>query len=143
MIETVPAPGRLFVLVLLVFLPFLGGCGKGEKDGPQLNDYASMRDEVIKRVKNGTLTADAAGVVLLPPDLQGAAADGRVLIGNDTNTGLLVLFKTMPREPNEIMGLLYSDRSLPPSPSRVSFGPLALKIRRRINGHWSEITYRI
>jgi len=146
MIRIAPAAVGFFALSSLVLTSLLVGCGKKppatDASGAQLNDYTSMRAKVINRIKNGTLAADGAGVVQLPPDLEGAAADGRVLVANDPKAGLLVLFKVMPSGPNEIMALLYTERPLPPPPSEISFGPLSLKIRRRIDEHWSEISYR-
>jgi len=97
-----------------------------------------MRDEVVKRVKSGALKPDASGVVQLPAELQSVSSDGRVLVANDSNAGLMILFKSMPLRPGEMMGMLYSDHV--PAAMDIRLSSLTVKVRQKMNEHWSEVS---
>lgn len=135
---------RFYLLALILTLLSCASCSKkpvADKTTGPLTDYVAMRDEVVKRVKSGALKPDASGVVQLPAELESVAADGRVLVANDPNAGLMILFKAMQLRPGETMGLLYSDHA-PASATDLTFSNFSLKVRRRVNDHWSEISFR-
>ena len=135
---------RFYLVVPLLALLFCANCGKkpvADKSAGPLTDYVSMREEVVKRIKSGALKPDASGVVQLPSDLESVASDGRVLVANNPNAGLMILFKAMQLRPGETMGLLYSDHA-PANVTDLAFLNFSLKVRRRVNDHWSEISFR-
>jgi hypothetical protein len=100
-----------------------------------------MRNEVVKRVKSGALAPDTSGVVQLPSELQSVSSGGRVVVANDPNAGLMILFKSMPLRPGEMMGMLYADHA-PTNTTELSLPTITVKIRQKVNGHWSEVSYR-
>jgi hypothetical protein len=132
------------LFISLAFILVCASCSKkpvADKTAGPLTDYVSMREEVVKRVQSGTLKPDVSGVVQLPADLQSVSSDGQVLVANDSNAGLMILFKALPLRPGETLGQLYTEHA-PANAAEFSLGSRSLKVRRKVNEHWFEVSYR-
>lgn len=132
---------HLFFLLALIACASCSKKPAADKTAGPLTDYVSMREEVVKRVKSGALAPDGSGVVQLPAELQSVSSDGRVLVANDPNAGLMILFKALPLRPGETLGQLYAEHA-PANATEIAFGSRSVKVRRKVNEHWFEISYR-
>lgn len=129
-------------LTVVAVISLLSGCGKSKQEAPPWNDYGSAREEVIRRVQKGEIKPDESAAVVLPPDVRGASADGKIYISNDPTSGWLIVFNLANAQPNTIQGLLHAERSLTPKSGKIRAGPVELFLDRRIDDHWYQVSYR-
>ena len=132
---------KLSLALLAICLSGLvGAAGCGKNDSAQtspaggLPDYASVRNEVIKRVQNGTIEPDAAGLANLPPGLELASTTGKTFVAKDPNAGLLVLFNATEGVRGTV-GLLYAEKPLALK-TRLKVGPVQLTVDVKNDDHW-------
>jgi len=74
-------------LVLVLVCSACSNSKDKDKQSGQLTSYASLRDEVVKRVQNGQLSPDGTGVIILPEQLNAASNDAQVYLSKKPNAG--------------------------------------------------------
>jgi hypothetical protein len=123
-----------WLAICLSGLVWSAGCGnKGKSASAQagLPDYSSMRDEVVKRVQDGTIQPDAAGMAILPSGLELASTGGKIFVAHDPGAGLLVLFNAAAGG----VGLLYAEKPLALQ-TKLKVGPAQLTVDTKNKDHW-------
>lgn len=130
---------EFFVVVVisaLIPIAFVAGCSRDSKDSVPLLDYPSLRQEVIKRVRNNTIKADPSGVAVLPQDLKEASSDGQVYVSHDSTAGLLIIFNIGVGK-----GLLFTETKFAGGQNKISVGAVELTLQNQIDQHWYQVGY--
>jgi hypothetical protein len=111
---------------------------------------------IIAAVRNGTLSADRNGQIILPPWLAAASKDGRVYVTHKGNGLRLFLFPTWQGKGGNVRGYLFCSRPLTkseekqgaidlaylarPSPNPHMDPPVGAMLERKVSANWYYVS---
>ncbi len=135
-----PAKARLAALVgfLGAMVVSASGCRKQSEatTGQANTDYASVRQQVVRRVEAGEIKPDVTGKANLPAEFQSASMNGQVWAGENADAGWLVGFPIGNWKTVDL--LLYAEKPVMEGKKTLQMGATELTLARHVGGKWYE-----
>src|SRR5438093_409182 len=109
------------LLFLWAFIAcMVAGCGGKDK----ATDFRSARTEVIKRVKDGSISADESGKAVLPKELKAASRNGEIYVSTNADAGLSIVFLLETAPETAEAGHLYCEGQIPANTKTIRIGSI-------------------
>jgi hypothetical protein len=127
---------------------------------PVLREVPFRKEEaqkIVTGVRNGTLSADRTGRIILPPSLASTTKDGKVYVTHKENGLLLILFPTWQGKGANMHGYLFSSRPLTETEKKQGViylaylaqpyanpkpdPPMGVILEREVSTNWYYVSY--